>query len=189
MDKPEKLDSSMWLDNYGDMMYRYTLVRVKDPDTAEEIVQVSMLAALQAQQSFQGRSSEKSWLFGILKHKIMDHFRAAKKHVSFDLAPGDPGDPFEKIYDHTGHRHSPSANWNLDPESAAQNQQLVLALSKCLDKLPDKYRKVFIMREIEGLSSKEICKEFNIQPTNLWVMLHRARNHLKKCLETQWFGK
>jgi len=189
MDTPEKLDSNMWLDNYGDMMYRYTLVRVRDPDAAEEIVQVALLAALQAQDSFQGRSSEKSWLFGILKHKIIDHFRAAGKQISLDLLPGDPGDPYEKAYDHTGRRHSPSSNWNLDPESAAQNQQLVVALSKCLDKLSDKYRKVFIMREVEGLSANEICNEFNIQPTNLWVLLHRARNHLKKCLEPHWFGK
>ena len=189
METPEKLDSNLWLENYGDMLYRYTLVRVKDQDAAEEIVQVSFLAALQAKDSFQGRSSEKSWLFGILKHKIMDHFRAAKKYVSLDLSSDDPGDPYERAYDHTGHRHSPSPSWNLDPESAAQNQQLVLALSKCLDKLPDKYRKVFIMREVDGLSSNEICNEFSIQPTNLWVILHRARNHLKKCLETQWFGK
>ncbi|MCH8209572.1 MAG: RNA polymerase subunit sigma-70, partial [Nitrospinae bacterium] len=67
MEKPEKLDSNLWLENYGDMIYRYTLVRVKDPDTAEEIVQVTLLAALQAKDSFQGRSSEKSWLFGILQ--------------------------------------------------------------------------------------------------------------------------
>ncbi|MEE8268956.1 MAG: sigma factor, partial [Nitrospinaceae bacterium] len=72
---PETVNSDLWVDRYGDMMYRFTLVRVKNPDSAEEIVQVTLLAALQAKGSFQGRSTEKSWLFGILKHKILDHFR------------------------------------------------------------------------------------------------------------------
>ena len=78
MDTSEKIDSEQWVERYGDMLYRYTLVRVKDSVAAEEIVQVTLLAALQSKNSFAGRSTEKSWLFGILKHKIMDHFRQLK---------------------------------------------------------------------------------------------------------------
>lgn len=189
MPNPEIIDSELWVEKYGDMMYRFTLVRVKDQDAAEEVVQATLIAALQAQKSFQGRSTEKSWLFGILKHKIMDHFRAAKKFQTYDLAADDDSDPYEKAFDQSKHWKIPVQNWNMDPEKATQNGQLVDALSHCLDKLSDKYRRIFVMREVDGVSSEEICKEFNIQPTNLWVMLHRARNQLKKCLETQWFNK
>lgn len=189
MQEPAKLDSALWVDKYGDMMYRFALVRVKDQDAAEEVVQSALTAAVQAQKSFQGRSSEKSWLFGILKHKIMDHFRAIKKRQTYDLSPDDSPDPYERAFDKTGHWKMPVQNWNLDPEKSAQNKQLVAALSQCLDNLSDKYRRIFVMREVDGVSSEEICNEFDIQPTNLWVMLHRARNQLKKCLEKRWFNE
>ena len=189
MQGPEPIDSDLWVEKYGDMMYRFALVRVKDQDAAEEVVQQTLVSALQAKNSFQGRSSEKSWLFGILKHKIMDHFRAAKKFQSYDLSADDDADPFERAFDKTRHWRIPVQNWNMDPEKAAQNRQLVDALSQCLDKLSEKYRRIFVMREVDGVSSEEICNEFNIQPTNLWVLLHRARNQLKRCLETQWFNK
>lgn len=184
---PEKIDTSLWVDRYGDTMYRYTLVRVQDSGAAEEIVQTAFFAALQAKESFAGRSSEKSWLFGILKHKIMDHFRAKKKTFSLDLSSEDPADPYS--YDAAGHWKQLPQNWNIDPEKAVENKQLAEALSSCLEGLSEKFRRIFILREIEGLSSEEICNEFNIKPTNLWVMLHRARNQLKKCLEARWFNK
>lgn len=182
----EFIDTDQWVDRYGDMMYRFTLVRVKDQDTAEEIVQNTFLAALQSKNSFAGRSSEKSWLFGILKHKIMDHFRQTQKVRSLDL-PEDDSSPDE--YDHSGHWILFPKDWNLDPEKAAENQQLVEALSHCMNGLPEKFRQVFVLKEIEGLDSEEICNEFNIKPTNLWVILHRARSQLKKCLEQRWFGR
>ncbi len=183
----ESIDSSQWVDRYGDLMYRYTLVRVKNPDAAEEIVQTTLFSALQSVNSFEGRSSEKSWLFGILKHKILDHFREVKKTRNFNLMPDDDADPFE--YDAGGHWKEMPQKWDFDPEKAAENQQLSQALAHCLAGLSDKFRDVFVLKEIEGLSTEQICKEFNIKPTNLWVILHRARNLLKKCLESQWVNK
>ena len=166
-------------------MYRYTLVRVKDASTAEEIVQVTFFAALQATHTFAGRSSEKSWLFGILKHKILDHFREIKKNRTYDLTPEDDKDPYE--YDQAGHWKKMPRHWGLDPVKSAENQELTEKLALCLDDLSDKFREIFVLKEIEGLSTEEICKDFNIKPTNLWVILHRARNQLKKCLEIHWF--
>ncbi|MEE9258765.1 MAG: sigma-70 family RNA polymerase sigma factor [Nitrospinaceae bacterium] len=185
----ESIDSSQWVDRYGDVLFRFTLVRVKDVDAAEEIVQNTFLAALGARQSFAGRSTEKSWLFGILKHKIMDHFRQLQRTRTFDLKPEDGPDPSPDEHDHTGHWTLFPKSWNLDPEKAAENQQLLEVLSKCMDGISDKFRRVFVLKEIEGLSSEEICNEFNIKPTNLWVILHRARNQLKKCLDLRWFDK
>jgi len=180
---PEELNSDLWVDRYGDMLYRYTLVRVKNPDAAEEIVQVTLLAALQSKDSFQGRSLEKSWLFGILKHKILDHFRQMKTQRTYEVATDDGPDALEKAYQNDGHWASAPKNWDTDPHRAAENRQLVEALSICLDRLSDKFRNIFVLKEIDGMSSEEICKEMDIKPTNLWVILHRARNQLRKCLE------
>jgi len=181
----QKLDNTLWVERYGDQMYRFTLVRVKDSDAAEDIVQSAFIAGLQAQKTFAGRSSEKSWLFGILKHKIMDHFREIKKTVSYDLSESDDSAPPQ--FNASGHFLNMPKNWDLSPEKAAENQELAQALLFCMDGLSDKFRRIFVLKEIEGLSSEEICNEFDIQPTNLWVILHRARNRLKQCLEARWF--
>lgn len=183
MDEKPEIDSEQWVERYGDAMFRYTLVRVKDPVAAEEIVQTALVAALQAQHTFAGKSSEKSWLFGILKHKIMDHFRSIKNQRNHELTPEDDADPYENAYNENGHWVSPPRSWEVDPEKAAENTQLLEALNHCLEGLSDKFRNIFVMKEIEGMSSEDICKEMGIQPTNLWVILHRARNQLKKCLE------
>ena len=180
----EEINSDLWVDRYGDMLYRYTSVRVKNSDAAEEIVQVTLLAALQAKKSFQGRSTEKSWLFGILKHKILDHFRELKTRRTYELTPEDGSDPLENAYHSDGHWANVPKNWDTDPHKAVENKQLVAAMAQCMDKLSDKFRNIFVLKEIEGLTSEEICKEMDIKPTNLWVILHRARNQLRKCLET-----
>ena len=181
----QEIDANQWVDRYGDLMYRYTLVRVKDQGAAEEIVQVTFLAALQATHTYEGRASEKSWLFGILKHKILDHFREIKKYRSFDLSPDDDPDPCG--YDSSGHWKKMPQNWRMDPAKSAENQELTEKLALCLDDLSDKFRQIFVLKEIDGVSSDQICNDFNIKPTNLWVILHRARNQLKNCLETHWF--
>ena len=181
-----KIDNNLWVDRYGDLMYRYTLVRVKDPNSAEEIVQMTFFSALQSQNSFAGRSSEKSWLFGILKHKILDHFRELGKSRNMDLLDEDGGDPLENQFDSKGHWKKMPVRWSEDPEKAAENSQLAKALAHCIDGLSEKFRSIFVLKEIDGLSSEDICNEFNIKPTNLWVMLHRTRTQLKKCLESNW---
>jgi len=162
-------------------------VRVNDPDAAQEIVQVTLLAALESNKSFEGRSSEKSWLFGILKHKVLDYFRRLKKYKTFDLLPEDDTDPFD--YQPDGHWKALPVDWELDPEKALENTQLVKVLARCMDKLPEKFLRIFVLKEIENLSSEEICNEFNVKPINLWVILHRVRNQLKKCLEIHWINK
>ncbi len=185
----ENLNIDKWVDCYGDQMYRYTLFRVKDPEEAEEIVQTAFLAALQSRTSYSGLSPEKHWLFGILKHKILDYFQALKKHQKFDLLPEDDRDPYDHAYDESGNWAKPLSSWGINPETATENKQLAEALAKCMDGLSAKFRQVFILREIEEVESEEICKKFDIQPNNLWVILHRARNQLKKCLEINWFQK
>ncbi len=184
-----KIDNSQWVDRYGDLMYRYTLVRVKDPNSAEEIVQMTFFSALKSQGSFAGKSSEKSWLFGILKHKILDHFREFAKSRNMDLLDEDGSDPLDNQFDSSGHWKKMPIRWSEDPEKAAENSQLAKALSQCIDGLSEKFRSIFVLKEIDGLSSEVICNEFNIKPTNLWVILHRTRSQLKKCLESNWLDE
>jgi RNA polymerase sigma-70 factor (ECF subfamily) len=182
-------DSSQWVERYGDMLYRFTLLRVKDAEHSEEIVQNTFLAALQAKEKFAGRSTEKTWLFGILKHKIMDHFRQIKKTRTYDLEPGDDPDPCGSEFDGRGHWQALPIQWGINPQKATEDQQLGRVLATCMDKLSDKYRQLFVLREVEGMKSEQICAELDITPSNLWVMLHRARNQLKKCLEIHLFEK
>lgn len=185
----KKLNINQWVDSYGDQMYRYTLFRVKNPEEAEEIVQTAFLAALQSRHSFSGQSPEKHWLFGILRHKILDYFQALKKSQNFNLLPEDDHDPYERAYDASGNRIKPESSWEINPESATETKQLAEALAKCMDGLSARFRRVFVLKEVDGMESEEICKQFDLQPNNLWVILHRARNQLKKCLEINWFEK
>ena len=184
--REETLEPEKWVQKYADMLYRYTLVRVKDPDVAEELVQSTFFAALKSQHTFSGKSTEKTWLFGILKHKTMDHFRNAKKNINLDISDSDT----DRIQFNTSGYMTPSPNnWNMDPEKATQNKELAEVLAKCLNGLSEKFHRLFVLKEIEGLGSEQICKEFDVKPTNLWVILHRARNQLKLCLESNWINK
>lgn len=159
-----EIDCSLWAERYREMMLRYTQYRVRDREIAEDIVQVTLLAGLQTKSSFLGNSTEKSWLFGILRNKIMDHFREVKKNRAYELLPKDGKNLF-------------------DPEKAIENKQLAQMISSCLNILSDKFRNVIILKEIECLSTQEICNELDINPGNLRVLLHRARKQLKKSLE------
>jgi RNA polymerase sigma-70 factor (TIGR02943 family) len=182
----ETLEPQKWVEQYADMMYRYTLVRVKDPEIAEELVQSTFFAGLKSQNSFAGKSTEKTWLFGILKHKTMDYFRGAKKNISIDIT-SEGVDNLIK-YDSNGHMFPKPGNWNLDPEKATENKELAKILAQCMNGLPEKFHKIFVLKEVDGMSSEDICNEFDIKPTNLWVILHRARNQLKLCLESKWLN-
>jgi RNA polymerase sigma-70 factor (TIGR02943 family) len=182
----ETLEPEKWVENYADMLYRYTLVLVKGPDVADELVQVTFFAALKSQHTFAGKSTEKTWLFGIFKHKTMDRFRSSKKNLNLDITDADA----DRIqFDTTGHMTPSPNNWNVDPEKATENKELAQVLAKCMNGLSEKFHHIFVLKEIEGLSSEKICKEFNLKPTNLWVMLHRARNQLKLCMESNWLTK
>ena len=116
----ETLEPEKWVENYADMLYRYTLVRVKDPDVADELVQATLFAALKSQHTFAGKSTEKTWLFGILKHKTMDQFRSAKKYINLDITDAD-ADLIQ--FDTTGHMTSSPNNWNVGSRKSQRKQR------------------------------------------------------------------
>ena len=187
-DSRVSLNPENWVDQYSNALYTYAIVRVRKPDVAEEMVQETFLAALQALKRFKGRSSEKTWLIGILKHKIIDHFRKVNRKQSIEK--NDTQDDFmAKIFDRNGNWIDGPVKWNLDPSKSLEQKEFFKVFQHCLLKLPPRLAQVFVLRELDGLETKEICDVMNISPDNLWVMLYRARTQLRQHLELMWFDK
>ena len=187
-------DPERWVEEHGDYLFGYALGRLRDPVRAEDAVQETFLAALKGGQSFAGRSAEKSWLTGILKNKIFDHYRKAGRETSFtdlDFYADEESDRF--VADGLGkggwiHELGP-LEWSADPGTSLDNELFWKIFRDCAGRLPKNVAAVFTLREVDGVDSKEICATLNISESNLWVMLHRARMALRRCLETNWFGK
>ncbi|HEV2977767.1 MAG TPA: sigma-70 family RNA polymerase sigma factor [Casimicrobiaceae bacterium] len=170
-------------------LLRVAMLQLRDNDLAEDVVQDTLLAALQGATGFSGRSSLKTWLTGILKHKIVDAIRRkAREPVFATLEEESKLDDFDALFDDTGHWENPPADWG-DPESQLSRQQFFDIVQFCLEKLPPNTARVFMMREVMELTGDEICKELTITSTNLWVILYRARVALRQCLEQNWFGQ
>jgi RNA polymerase sigma-70 factor (ECF subfamily) len=183
--EPDGDEAESWVDRYGEILHRFALVRVKDPVIAEDLVQETFLAALRGRKNFQGRSSLKSWLVAILKHKIVDHIRKSVKEKvleNFDSL----ADQVETTFDDRGKWKFRPQNWTVNPEKLYQQKEFMDILYRCLAQLRGRQTEIFMLREIDGLSTEEICKELNITATNSWVMLYRARMGLRRCLEENW---
>jgi RNA polymerase sigma-70 factor (ECF subfamily) len=189
-DSPKtKSDPARWVEDHGDILYRFALLRVKDPHVAEDLVQETFISALQGLDRFKGGSAVRTWLVGILKHKIIDYYRKASREVfSNDLGALREG-PGEEVVDRLiGAIAPPEREWRETPHKLLENKQFWDVFAGCLDGLTPAFRSAFTMRELDGLGTEEICKILDITPTNLWVILHRARAKLRGCLETKWFG-
>ncbi len=195
---PRLSDPERWVDDHGDYLFKFALARLRDPARAEDMVQETFLAALRGGAKFAGRSAEKSWLIGILKHKILDHYRKASRETSFtDLEfyqeeESDrfiPDGLFKDGWIHEAGRDLGPMEWSTDPGASLDSVAFWQVFHDCSSKLPRNIATVFTMREVDGVEGKEICQTLNISESNLWVMLHRARMALRTCLETNWFGK
>ena len=174
--------ADQWLAEHGAVLYRYALMHLRDSHRAEEVVQETLLAALQAR--FSGDASVRTWLFGILKHKIIDQFRRGAREVPLDQpqAVADPDAGDEDNFTEAGHWRNRPASWG-NPEQMLESRQFWQILQLCLDYLPERQARLFMLREVMENSTKEICQELDITPTNLWTLLHRARLALRQCLE------
>ncbi len=178
-----------WLNEHGDYLYRFALARLRDPHQAEDAVQETMLAAIK-NNSFEGDSSARTWLTGILKHKIIDLQRKLiREQPISDLVDLDASDTsMDDFFDKSGHWLEKPQTLEM-PENALQQKQFLSVLNTCMNKLPAKLAAIFMLRDVHESDNENICKELNITATNAWVMLYRARMGLRKCLETNWMAE
>jgi RNA polymerase sigma-70 factor (ECF subfamily) len=181
-------DPERWVEEHGDCLYRYALIRVRKPEVAEDLVQETLCAAVKNYGSFGGKSSERTWLCGILKNKICDHFRKLGRETCFT--------DMEFLEDELSHKFVPQGFWNHDlgPLEWKPEADVVMHRSEfwdtfrnCLAKLPQRVADVFMLREMDEMETVQICDTLKVSPNNLWVMLHRARMALRECLEVNWF--
>jgi RNA polymerase sigma-70 factor (ECF subfamily) len=169
-------------------LVRFSMLQVRNKDTAEDLVQETLLAALTARDGFSGKSSVRTWLTGILRHKIIDHIRKTGREVSVDALMDDRGaDAIDAMFRDDGHYVQMPVEWG-NPEGVLSERRFFEALERCVNGLPIVTSQVFLMRELMGCETAEICKELEISTTNCWVLLHRARMRLRACLEERWFA-
>ena len=179
------------VEQYRGYLLRYALLQLRDPTAAEDVVQETLLAAVEGAGRFSGRSTIKTWLTGILKHKIIDLVRRQSREQPLVQREDDErseADVVDALFRADGHWQSFPAAWG-DPDKALENARFWEAFELCAGNMPAKMARVFMMREVMELSTEEICKELGITATNCWVMLHRARLSLRECFETKWFGR
>jgi RNA polymerase sigma-70 factor (ECF subfamily) len=173
------------VERYGDYLYRYALARLRRPEAAEDATQETFLAALRGRDQFAGASSERTWLVAILKRKIADHLRRKyRDRPTSDLTAVDKW--ADALFDKRGHWKDKPGRWDSDPSAVLEQKEFWAVFRACLGKLPGRMADVFTLREVEGLESPNVCKALNISASNLWVLLHRARLRLWKCLEFNW---
>jgi len=169
-------------------LMRFAQLQLRDRSAAEDAVQETLLAAIQAADRFAGQSSVRTWLVGILKHKIIDGLRkASREHRAEPLAGKTDAGDIETFFGSDGHFAEPPGAWE-SPEKALEQRRFFEALERCLHALPGNTAKAFTLRELMGLETEEICKELGISASNCWVMLFRARLNLRACLERTWFS-
>ncbi len=173
-----------------DYLLKFSRLQLRNEAWAEDVVSETLLAALSKPQSFGNRSQLKTWLVGILKHKVIDALRQHGREVcTSDNLHDSREDPLDYIgFKADGHFNEPPADWG-NPEQQVSSRQFFEVLEACTQQLPAVQGRLFLMREWLELSSEDICKELQLTPTNLYVQLHRARLRLRECLELNWYGK
>lgn len=174
-----------WVDNHADYLFNYAFGRVSDSELAKDLVQETFIAGLNSAKNYKGDAAERTWLVSILKRKVIDYYRRsnsakgkAEVRVNYAEDSDNEGswleervaDPFIK-----------------DAAGEMENEELGEAIQECIEKLPVKQARAFTLKTIQGMSTEDVCNELGINPSNLWVMIHRARTSLMKCLNQNWF--
>lgn len=179
------IDPNKWIDSYSDYLYNYTITRVSDREIAQDLVQDTFFAGLKSMKNFKGEASERTWLVSILKRKIIDHYRKinsnkgkAEVRISYNTDSETEGDWLEERV---------ADQFDRTAEDNLENEELGLAIHNCIEKLPEKQATVFKLKTLLGHETEAICNELNITPSNLWVILHRARTAMAECLKHNWF--
>jgi RNA polymerase sigma-70 factor (ECF subfamily) len=185
--RDETSDPGTWLDDHGDALFRYAMAHLNNRAAAEDAVQETLVGALVARKNFTGQSSLRTWLIGILKHKVVDQIRKSSREQS--IAPLEStAEYITDCFNQDGYWTPGPRNWGKRAKTQLEQQEFWEAFRFCVSRLPPLLAGAFLMRETAELASEEICKLLKVSTTNLWTMLHRARTRLRACLEANWFG-
>ena len=181
----QKLQPDNWVDQYADYLFNYAVSRVSDAEIAKDLVQETFFAGLNSAKNFKGDAAERTWLVSILKRKVIDHYRKinskkgkAEVRINYSSDSDAEGDWLEQQV---------ADPFSKDGDNILENEELGLAIQDCITKLPQKQALVFKLKTIQGMSTEDVCNELDINPSNLWVMIHRARTALMGCLNENWF--
>jgi RNA polymerase sigma-70 factor (ECF subfamily) len=176
------------LDKHRPQLLKYAMLQLRNQAQAEDAVQETLIAALRGLEGFAGGSSVRTWLIGILKHKIIDSIRKTSREQSLDLDQYESSaDDMDVLFKPDGHYVDKPADWG-NPEEALSRERFFVVLQECMDSLPKTTARVFAMREVMGVETPEICEALRITSSNCWVLLYRARMRLRECLERNWIG-
>ncbi|MCR9142533.1 MAG: sigma-70 family RNA polymerase sigma factor [bacterium] len=194
-DAPDAPDIESLVHEHGDVLYRFALVRVSSPQHAEDLVQDTFLAALSGISRFRGEAKLRTYLIGILKNKIYDHYRKSSREEALE------GDAIENLRDGSeasyftaGGRWRPEYvphDWSAeanDPAALYERREFLEILRACLEGLAPRAARVFVLREVEEVGGKEVCELLNLSESNVGVILHRTRLQLQQCVGGQWKG-
>ena len=180
-----ELHPEKWVDNYADYLFNYAVARVSDAEIAKDLVQETFFAGLNSAKNYKGDDAERTWIIAILKRTVIDQYRKinskkgkAEVRINYTSASEDEGDWLEERV---------ADPFSKGGDDTIENEELGLAIQECIAKLPQKQSLVFKMKTIQGMSTEDICNELGINPSNLWVMIHRARTALMGCMNQNWF--
>jgi RNA polymerase sigma-70 factor (ECF subfamily) len=182
-------DIASMLTELQPLLLKLARLQLRNDAWAEDVVSETIVAAIEGKRGFEGRSMLRTWVIGILKHKITDQLRRRLREVSIE-AQIESGEieTFDELYTSEGRRVSPPMDWG-DPQDALASQQFIVMLQACVDDLPASLGRVFLLREWLEYDTAEICKQLGITATNCHVMLYRARMRLRECVENHWFAR
>lgn len=184
-DQQPELNPESWVDEHGDLLFRYAYTRLRNRTAAEDVVQETLLGAFKNKARFTPGMSVRAWLMGILKHKIIDQLRRSAKQV--EMSDEDARALLDTpLVRYSGIPTMSSPRWHFSPNRALEQKEFWDVFQNCLSKLQDLQHTAFVLKEVDGLDTDEVCKELDISPNYLWVLIHRSREQLKKCLEANW---
>ena len=175
---------TQWIEDYTSELYSWAFYKISERELAKDLVQDTFLAASEKIENFKGDSSPKTWLFSILNHKIIDHYRKKTKQT-LSIEDQNQSNFFNGEGDWITEK-SPQA-WEESESHLLDDDEFQDILQKCLEALPEKWNLIVKLKYLMSKKGEEICQELDIAPTNYWQMIHRAKLQLRECIETSWF--
>lgn len=186
--KVHHIDPHQWVEAHADYLYAYAHARINDDEQARDLVQETFLAALEKVKTFEGRSTERTWLTAILRNKIVDVYRkksSGLQQADIRHAEEEQADFFDPEYGHWMAERAPTP-FGIEDYDPVVHKEFSHILMLCMKKLPALWLSVFTMKHIDEEATDTICSELRITSSNFWVIIHRAKLNLRACLQKNW---